>query len=78
MTLNITIVYLKIKVNNMALTRAVIQKKSDAKRGVKTKGFKLHVDDIALIEEASNQLDVPQAQLIIDAIKFYLENKKNS
>ena len=62
----------------MALTRAEIQQKSDAKRGVKTKGFKLHVDDIALIEKASNQLDVPQAQLIMDAIKFYLENKKSS
>lgn len=78
MTLNITTMYLKIKVNNMALTRAVIQKKSDEKRGVKVKGFKLRVDDIALIEKASNQLDVPQAQLIIDAIKFYLENKKAS
>ena len=62
----------------MVLTRAVIQSKSDQKRGVKVKGFKLRVDDIALIEQASKSLDIPQAQLIVDAVKFYLDNKKAS
>lgn len=60
----------------MALTRVEIQAKSDQKRGVKVKGFKLHVDDIALIEQASKSLDIPQAKLIVDAVKFYLDNKK--
>jgi hypothetical protein len=60
----------------MALTRVEINQKSDQKRGVKVKGFKLHVDDIALIEKASKSLDIPQAQLIVDAVKFYLDNKK--
>lgn len=59
----------------MVLTRAEIQRKSDEKRGMKTKGFKLHVDDIVLIEDASSKLNISQSQLIIDAVKFYLENK---
>lgn len=60
----------------MAKTIAEIQAKSDQKRGVKVKGFKLHLDDIALIEKASNDLNVSQAQLIVDAVKYYLENNK--
>ncbi|OCG24194.1 MULTISPECIES: hypothetical protein [unclassified Gilliamella] len=60
----------------MAKSITEIQAKSDQKRGVKVKGFKLHVDDIALIEQASKNLDVSQAQLIVDAVKFYLDNKK--
>ncbi|WP_085166091.1 ribbon-helix-helix protein, CopG family [Gilliamella bombi] len=60
----------------MAKSITEIQAKSDQKRGVKVKGFKLHVDDIALIEQASKSLDVPQAQLIVDAVKYYLDNQK--
>lgn len=62
----------------MAKSIMEIQAKSDMKRGVKVKGFKLHVDDIALIEHVSIDLNIPQSQLIIDAVKFYLENKKAS
>ncbi|OCG77933.1 MULTISPECIES: ribbon-helix-helix protein, CopG family [unclassified Gilliamella] len=62
----------------MAKSITEIQAKSDQKRGVKVKGFKLHVDDIALIEQASKSLDIPQAQLIVDAVKYYLDNKKAS
>lgn len=62
----------------MAKSITEIQAKSDMKRGVKVKGFKLHVDDIALIEQVSIDLNIPQSQLIIDAVKFYLENKKAS
>lgn len=62
----------------MAKSITEIQAKSDMKRGVKVKGFKLHVDDIALIEHVSIDLNIPQSQLIIDAVKFYLENKKAS
>lgn len=62
----------------MAKSITEIQAKSDMKRGVKVKGFKLHVDDIALIEQVSTDLNIPQSQLIIDAVKFYLENKKAS
>lgn len=62
----------------MAKSITEIQAKSDMKRGLKVKGFKLHVDDIALIEQASTDLNISQAQLITDAVKFYLENKKAS
>lgn len=62
----------------MALTRVQINQKSDEKRGVKTKGFKLHINDIALIEQASKDLNIPQSQLIVDAVKLYLENEKAS
>ncbi|XKM12678.1 hypothetical protein RCS94_06525 [Orbaceae bacterium ac157xtp] len=59
----------------MALTRVQIQAKSDQKRGVKVKGFKLHADDIAFIEQASKDLNISQAKLIVDAVKYYVENK---
>ena len=62
----------------MAKSITEIQAKSDQKRGVNVKGFKLHVEDIALIEQASKSLDIPQAQLIVDAVKYYLDNKKAS
>lgn len=62
----------------MAKSITEIQAKSDQKRGLKVKGFKLHIDDITLIEQASKNLNIPQSQLIIDAVKFYLENKKAS
>ncbi|OCL17813.1 hypothetical protein [Gilliamella sp. wkB171] len=62
----------------MAKSITEIQAKSDMKRGVNVKGFKLHVDDIALIEQVSTDLNIPQSQLIIDSVKFYLENKKAS
>lgn len=60
----------------MALTRTEIQKRSDDKKGIKVKGFKLHIDDIALIEKFSTDLGVPQSKLIIDAVRFYLASKK--
>lgn len=60
----------------MAKSITEIQAKSDMKRWVKVKGFKLHVDDIALIEQVSRDLNIPHPQLIIDAVKFYPENKK--
>ena len=56
MTLNIITVYLKIKVKNMALTRAEINQRSNEKRGIKNKGFKLNVDDIAMIKQTAIDL----------------------
>ena len=44
---------------------------SDAKRGFKTKGLKLHIDDITLIENLSKRLGIPQNQLIMDAVRAY-------
>ena len=42
-----------------------------AKRGFKTKGLKLHIDDISLLENLSKRLNIPQNQLIMDAVRAY-------
>lgn len=59
------------KIVDKPKSRNQIQYDSDEKRGVKIKGFKLHLDDIALIEQLSARLGVPQNQLIMDAIRAY-------
>ena len=55
----------------MTLSRREIQAKSDAKRGVKIKGFKLPIEIIEEIEELSKVLNIPQNQLIIKAFKEF-------
>ena len=52
----------------MALTRAEIQKKSDAKRGVRPKGYKLPNEIIDLISELSNKTGKSQSKIIEEAI----------
>ncbi|UNU73292.1 hypothetical protein LU293_09540 [Moraxella nasovis] len=49
-------------------SRNQIQYDSDAKRGMKTKGFKLHIDDIAMIEQTAKRLGIPQNELIVRAV----------
>lgn len=78
MTLNIITVYLKIKVKNMALTRAEINQRSNEKRGIKNKGFKLNVDDIAMIKQTAIDFNMSEAKLVVEAIKFFKNNKKAS
>lgn len=48
-----------------------IVKESDARRGVKVKGFKLSLEDIQLIENTAKELNIPQNQLIMDAVRAY-------
>ncbi|WP_314879370.1 hypothetical protein [Haemophilus parahaemolyticus] len=57
----------------MAMSRAEINAKSDAKRGIKAKTFKLHESTIAQIEQLSIRLDIPQNQLIKLAIERLTE-----
>lgn len=78
MTLNIITVYLKIKVKNMALTRAEINQRSNEKRGIKNKGFKLNVDDITMIKQTAIDFNMSEAKLVVEAIKFFKDNKKAS
>lgn len=78
MALNIITVYLKIKVKNMALTRAEINQHSNEKRGIKNKGFKLNVDDIAMIKQTAIDFNMSEAKLVVEAIKFFKDNKKAS
>lgn len=58
----------------MAMSRNEIQAKSEAKRGIKQKSFKLPLEVIAEIEALSQQHNIPQNQLIIQAIQQYKQN----
>ena len=58
----------------MALSRNDIQKKSDEKRGVKVKAFKMKLEDIALIEETAAKLGIRQVDLVIRAVQQFAEN----
>ncbi len=53
----------------MALSRNEIQKKSDEKRGVKVKAFKMKLEDIALIEETAAKLGISQVDLVVRAVR---------
>ena len=55
----------------MAMSRNQIQAKSEAKRGIKAKSFKLPVAFIAEIEALSERLGIPQNQLIIQAVEEF-------
>ncbi|MCW9717385.1 ribbon-helix-helix protein, CopG family [Avibacterium sp. 21-599] len=55
----------------MALSRSEIVKRSEEKHGIKLKGFKLPLTTIAKIEQLSKQLDIPQNQLIIQAVELF-------
>lgn len=60
----------------MALSRTEIVKRSEDKHGIKLKAFKLPLAVIAEIELLSKQYDIPQNQLIIQAVKLFAETKK--
>ena len=57
----------------MVLTRTQIQARSDTKRGIKVKSFKLEIETIELIEQLASQLGVAQAALIKAAIEAYAQ-----
>ncbi|WP_410374361.1 ribbon-helix-helix protein, CopG family [Avibacterium paragallinarum] len=50
---------------------AEIVAKSDAKRGVRAKTYKLPEETIALIEQLSREQDVPQYQIIQQAVELF-------
>ena len=52
----------------MAKSRVKINADSDTKRGYKTKGLKLLVDTIAMLEALSVKLNQPQNQIVTEAI----------
>ncbi|MFW9304123.1 ribbon-helix-helix protein, CopG family, partial [Glaesserella parasuis] len=53
----------------MAMSRTEIVKRSEEKHGIKLKAFKLPLVVIAEIEQLSTQLNIPQNQLIIQAVE---------
>ncbi|MHB9328052.1 hypothetical protein ACP3S7_10950 [Phytobacter ursingii] len=54
----------------MAQSISSIQAKSDAKRGVKSKGYKLNVSTIDLIAELSETTGKPQSAIIDEAVRL--------
>lgn len=58
----------------MALTIREINERSNKKRGIKNKAFKLHLNDIALIKCSAKDLGISETKLVIKALKFYLES----
>lgn len=61
----------------MALSRAEIQKRSDNKRGVKSKGYKLSLETIEMISVLSKSTGKSQGTIIEEAIKLYEDNYKS-
>ena len=55
----------------MAQTQAQIQKRSDDKRGVAAKSYKLPKEIIELITALSKQTGKPQAVVIAEAVRLY-------
>lgn len=59
------------KITSTPKSQTQIQKESNARRGVKNKAFTLKLDDIELIKSLSKRLNIPQNQLIMDAVRAY-------
>ncbi|OOF37953.1 ribbon-helix-helix protein, CopG family [Rodentibacter rarus] len=59
----------------MKLSTNELKARSDEKRGVKVKGFKLPITFIAEIEKLSQDLGIPQNQLIIQAVELFKSQK---
>ncbi|MGX3020940.1 ribbon-helix-helix protein, CopG family [Ursidibacter sp. B-7004-1] len=57
----------------MAMTRQEINAKSDAKRGIKQKSLKLHIDTISLLEQLSKEMGIGQNQVVTLALKQFAE-----
>ncbi|MFY1028183.1 hypothetical protein CFY87_03635 [Actinobacillus seminis] len=57
----------------MAKSTAEIQKRSDDKRGVKTKSFKIKKDIFDLVEKISLERGLAQNAMITEAILLYAE-----
>ena len=61
----------------MTKSRAQINADSDAKRGMKVKGVKLHIDTIALLEQLSKTNEVPQNKIVTEAIELWAKQHQS-
>jgi predicted DNA-binding ribbon-helix-helix protein len=57
----------------MAQSQTDIQKRSDEKRGVKVKSFKLSILTIQLIEQMAKEHGIAQNALITEAVEYYAQ-----
>ncbi|ACL32234.1 ribbon-helix-helix protein, CopG family [Glaesserella parasuis] len=62
----------------MAMSRTEIVKRSEEKHGIKLKAFKLPLVVIAEIEQLSTELNIPQNQLIIQAVELFKQSQKGA
>lgn len=60
----------------MAMTRQEINAKSEAKRGIKQKSLKLHIETIALLEKLSNEMGIGQNQVVTQALQRLAEQRQ--
>ena len=60
----------------MAQSTSAIQLKSDLKRGVKSKGYKLPIETIEMIERMANQTGKSQSAIITEAAKMLSDSLK--
>lgn len=58
----------------MALSRVQINARSEAKRGIKSKSFKLHQSAIDKISQLSKETGISQSRLITEAIDLVAEH----
>lgn len=56
-------------------TRYEIQQASDARKGIKTKTFKLPLAEIEFIIQAGKDLQMSQSDLITKAVRAYVESQ---
>lgn len=59
----------------MALSRNEIQQKSDAKRGIVQKNFKLHADTVALLARLTEHTGKAQNHVLTEALQEYAKLK---
>lgn len=57
----------------MALSKYEIQKKSDARRGLKVRGYKLPAETVEAIAALAKETGKSQAAVIVEAIAAYRE-----
>lgn len=57
------------------MTRQEINAKSDAKRGIKQKSLKLHIDTISLLEQLSKEMGIGQNQVVTLALTQFAERQ---
>lgn len=62
----------------MATTNAQRVAKSDAKRGIKLKAFKLPEAFIVKIEQLAEANGIPQNQLIMQAVELFEKSQKGA
>ncbi len=69
---------LKSKGQFMAMSRAEINAKSDAKRGVRVQSYKLHEDIITLLAELSEATGKSKTAIVTEGILLFQKEMKGA